>query len=93
MTVIRVGEIELDYERSGTGPPLLMIMGMSGTALSWGEPFLAELRRDFDVIAYDHRGVGASSRLQDPITIGHLFFLERPQRAAELLRAHAAVHA
>lgn len=69
MTVVRVGEIELDYERSGQGPPLLMIMGMSGTALSWGEPFLEPLRRDFDVIAYDHRGVGASSRLDGPLTI------------------------
>ena len=27
------------------GPPLLLIMGMSGTALHWGEPFLAQLRR------------------------------------------------
>jgi 3-oxoadipate enol-lactonase len=44
-------------------------MGMSGTALSWGEPFLDELRRDFDVIAYDHRGVGASSRLEGALTI------------------------
>jgi 3-oxoadipate enol-lactonase len=69
MTVIQVGEIELDYERSGTGPPLLLIMGLSGTALSWGEPFLAQLRQDFDVIAYDHRGIGASSRLDGPITI------------------------
>src|SRR5665811_1446624 len=43
MTVVSVGEIELDYERSGNalGPPLLLIMGMSGTALHWGEPFLA----------------------------------------------------
>jgi pimeloyl-ACP methyl ester carboxylesterase len=69
MTVIPVGDIELDYERSGTGPPLLLIMGMSGTSLSWGEALLSELRRDFDVIAYDHRGVGASARLQGPITI------------------------
>ncbi len=69
MTVVRVGEIELDCERSGQGPPLLLIMGMSGTALSWGEPFLELLRRDFDVIAYDHRGVGASSRLDGPLTI------------------------
>ncbi len=69
MTVVRVGEIELDCERSGSGPPLLMIMGMSGTALSWGEPFLAQLRKDFDVIAYDHRGVGASSRLDGPVSI------------------------
>jgi 3-oxoadipate enol-lactonase len=63
MTLVRAGEIELDYERTGSGPPLLAIMGMSGTALHWGEPFLGPLREHFDVVAYDHRGVGASSRL------------------------------
>jgi 3-oxoadipate enol-lactonase len=69
MAIVRVGEIELDCERSGSGPPLLMIMGMSGTALSWGEQFLSQLTRDFEVIVYDHRGVGASTRLEGPITI------------------------
>src|SRR5271155_316179 len=69
MPLANVGDIELDYERGGSGPPLLLIMGMSGTALHWGERFLEALRRDFDVIAYDHRGVGASSRLEEPITI------------------------
>ena len=69
MPVASVGDIELDYERSGSGPPLLLIMGMSGTALHWGKSFLDALRADFDVIAYDHRGVGASSRLEGPITI------------------------
>ena len=68
MTVIGVGEIELDYERSGSGPPLLMIMGRSGTYAHWGEPLLEELRRDFELILYDHRGVGASTRLQGPLT-------------------------
>jgi 3-oxoadipate enol-lactonase len=82
VTLIPVDEIELDYERSGEGPPLLMIMGMSGTALSWGEPFLSDLRRDFDAIAYDHRGVGASSQLDGPITIR-----EMAQDAAGLLAA------
>jgi 3-oxoadipate enol-lactonase len=72
MTVISAGEIELDYERTGAGSPLLMIMGMSGTSLHWSEAFLEPLRRDFDVIAYDHRGVGASSRLDGPITIRQL---------------------
>jgi pimeloyl-ACP methyl ester carboxylesterase len=69
---VRAGEIELSYERSGSGPPLLLIMGMSGTSLHWGEPFLELLRRDFDVIAYDHRGVGASTRLDGAITIAQL---------------------
>jgi 3-oxoadipate enol-lactonase len=70
MTLIDVGDIQLDYERSGKpeGPPLLLIMGMSGTALHWGEPFLDLLRADFDVIAYDHHGVGASTPLDGPIT-------------------------
>jgi 3-oxoadipate enol-lactonase len=70
MTLVSIGAAELDVERSGLtdGPPLLLIMGMSGTALHWGEPFLAQLRRDFDVIAFDHRGVGASTRLEGAIT-------------------------
>jgi pimeloyl-ACP methyl ester carboxylesterase len=69
MTVVQVGEIELDYERSGAGPPLLMIMGRSGTYAHWGEPFLELLRRDFELILYDHRGVGASTRLDGPVTV------------------------
>jgi 3-oxoadipate enol-lactonase len=70
VTLIDVGEIQLDYERSGNtdGPPLLLIMGMSGTSLHWGEQFLALLQADFDVIAYDHRGVGASTPLEGAIT-------------------------
>jgi pimeloyl-ACP methyl ester carboxylesterase len=72
MGVVRVGEVELDYERSGSGPPLLLIMGMSGTALHWGEPFLELLRGDFELIAYDHRGVGDSTPLDGPVTIAQL---------------------
>jgi 3-oxoadipate enol-lactonase len=82
MSLIRVGEIELDCQRSGAGPPLLMIMGMSGTALTWGEPFLEQLRDDFELITYDHRGVGASSRLEGPTSIREL-----AEDAAALLRA------
>lgn len=82
MTLIDVGEIQIDYERSGSGPPLLAIMGMSGTALSWGEPFLAKLREDHEVIVYDHRGVGASTPLGASVTIG-----EMAEDAAGLLAA------
>ncbi len=72
MPKAEVGELQLDYERSGEGPPLLAIMGMSGTYLHWGEPFLERLRESFEVIVYDHRGVGSSSRLEGPITISRL---------------------
>lgn len=72
MPSARTGEIELDYERSGSGPPLLLIMGMSGTRRHWGEPFLDALRSEFEVIAYDHRGVGGSSPLNGSFTIADL---------------------
>lgn len=68
MAIVQAGEVQLDYERAGAGEPLLAIMGMSGTSLSWGEPFLAALRESFEVIVYDHRGVGASTPLTGELT-------------------------
>jgi pimeloyl-ACP methyl ester carboxylesterase len=59
----------LFYERRGTGAPLLLIQGMSGTQASWGEPFLRELERHFDLVAYDHRGIGRSAPWRTPFTI------------------------
>jgi 3-oxoadipate enol-lactonase len=72
MASFRVGDNELYYERSGAGEPLLLIMGMSGTHLSWGEPFLDALRRDFEIVVYDHRGMGKSARTEPPFTIADL---------------------
>ena len=53
-----VDGISLYYERHGAGEPVLLIQGMSGTHLAWGDAFLAGLGEDVDVVAYDHRGVG-----------------------------------
>jgi 3-oxoadipate enol-lactonase len=72
MALARVGDIELEYERRGSGPPLLLIMGMSGTRAHWSERFLALLERDFEVIVYDHRGVNGSSRVNGSFTIADL---------------------
>lgn len=63
---------DLFYERSGSGEPLLLIMGMSGTHLSWGEPFLQGLREQFEVCVYDHRGVGHSTAAEAGFTIADL---------------------
>lgn len=82
MPLAKAGEIELSYERAGDGPPLLLIMGMSGTKHHWGEPLLEELRRDFDTIAYDHRDAGDSTKTGQPFTIAQL-----AEDAALLLQA------
>jgi 3-oxoadipate enol-lactonase len=72
MPLVQARDVQLDCERSGSGPPLLLIMGMSGTLRHWGEPLLEPLRDSFETIVYDHRGVGDSSRVQEPFTIGEL---------------------
>jgi pimeloyl-ACP methyl ester carboxylesterase len=69
MPKIRVGENELHYERAGSGEPLLMIQGMSGTHVAWGEPFLGPLRESFDVVAFDNRGIGLSAPIEGAFTI------------------------
>jgi len=62
----------LYYERRGDGEPLLLIQGMSGTHLTWGEPFLAALGDDLEMVVYDHRGVGSSGDQGQPVTIAGL---------------------
>jgi len=69
MSHLTVAGRRLFHQRRGAGEPLLLIQGMSGTHLAWGEPFVADLERDFDVVAYDHRGIGRSDPQHDPFSI------------------------
>ena len=82
MALVKAGEIELSYDRVGEGPPLLLIMGMSGTKHHWGDSLREQLQRDFDTIVYDHRDAGDSTRTGQPFTIADL-----AEDAAGLLRA------
>ena len=73
MPHVAVGARTLYYERRGSGEPLLLIQGMAGHHGLWGEPFLRALESHFDVVTYDHRGVGLSADVQDEdFTIGDL---------------------
>jgi 3-oxoadipate enol-lactonase len=72
MGLASVGEIQLSYDRAGKGPPLLLVMGMSGTKHHWGDGVLGELRRDFETIVYDHRDCGDSTKTCAPFTIADL---------------------
>jgi 3-oxoadipate enol-lactonase len=71
MTHLTVGGRELFHQRRGAGEPLLLIQGMSATHLAWGEPFLDGLA-GFDVVAYDHRGIGRSAPVTEPFSIVEL---------------------
>ena len=63
---------KLYYERRGNGEPLLLIQGMTGNHMHWGEPFLSLIEPDFDAIYYDHRGIGRSAAVSDPFSIEDL---------------------
>jgi 3-oxoadipate enol-lactonase len=72
MGMATVNGHEFHHLTRGSGEPLLLIMGMSGTHLSWGEPFLTQLERDFEVTTFDNRGVGKSSRAEAGYSIADL---------------------
>src|SRR5829696_6249823 len=72
MPKITIGGNELHYERAGSGKPLLLIQGMSGTHVSWGEPFRGALEESFEVVAFDNRGIGLSGPVDGPFTIAEM---------------------
>jgi 3-oxoadipate enol-lactonase len=82
MAKVEVAGREFHYERAGSGEPLLLIQGMSGTHVSWGETFKGGLEDEFDVIAFDNRGIGLSAPVDGPFTI-----VEMAEDTAGLLEA------
>ncbi|WP_375418681.1 alpha/beta fold hydrolase [uncultured Hymenobacter sp.] len=61
--------MELNYLRRGTGPPLLLVHGIGGSAHSW-DPIIDALAAGRDVYAVDLPGHGQSPALSGPQTIG-----------------------
>lgn len=54
---------KLHYEVFGSGPPLLLVTGLSGTAGFWAQ-HVEPLAEQFTLILHDHRGTGRSSHSQ-----------------------------
>lgn len=57
----------LNYERSGSGDPIVLVHGIGGELCVW-EPVLEPLSRRLDVIAVDLPGFGRSTPLPDEVT-------------------------
>ena len=72
MPLADIGGRSLHYLRRGEGPPMVLIMGMAGHSNLWGEPLLAALAESYDVVAFDHRGIGASTDVPGDFTIADL---------------------
>ena len=78
----------LNYEISGEGEPLLLIMGTSGAIPLWGE-LISRLAQTHRVIAFDNRGLGGSDRGTGPISVASLAEdVSALLEALEIPRAH-----
>ena len=63
---VRANGISIGYHTIGSGSPLVMIMGFSGTQYIWDPALLARLAEQHRVIVFDNRGVLTSTRGQAP---------------------------
>jgi 3-oxoadipate enol-lactonase len=71
MPKVRANGIELFYEESGAGEPLLLIAGFACDHTNWSKlvPLLASTNR---LITFDNRGVGQSSSPESRYSIRHM---------------------
>lgn len=64
MTAAVLGKLTIEYEITGEGTPLLLVMGLGSQLIHWPEEFVAQLAdRGFRVIRYDNRDMGLSSKI------------------------------
>jgi pimeloyl-ACP methyl ester carboxylesterase len=63
--------VELHWERAGSGARLLFCNG-SGSTLDDARTLIAELAAQFDVLAWDYRGIGRSGPLPSAYTMADL---------------------
>ena len=64
-----IRDIKIYYERQGSGPRLLYISGTGGDLRRRPHIFDSPLAAHFDILAYDQRGLGQSSRPDSPYTM------------------------
>ena len=72
MPTIDIAGKDLYYERRGAGEPMLLIQGLGGNSLHWGEGFLGGLEESFELVIFDNRGAGRSGALEGDLTIADL---------------------
>src|SRR5215469_12541529 len=69
MPEVRVGDVRLHYEVTGSGEPLMMVMGLGGSSAGWAPELINQLARSFRTITYDNRGTGQSDKPDVPYSL------------------------
>ncbi len=85
------GGVKIHYIDRGKGEPIVLLHGGTSNLESWVTPgVVANLAKDFRVIAFDARGSGKSDKPRDPKAYGRQQALDVPRLldALKLERAH-----
>ena len=69
MPIAHANNIDIYFETYGSGPPLVLIMGLRRNA-EWWYRQIPELSQHFTVIAFDNRGAGRSDKPEMDYSIG-----------------------
>jgi pimeloyl-ACP methyl ester carboxylesterase len=79
---VKAGQGKIAYRSVGHGPPLVLIMGLSGSMNAWEPAFVDALAAHHRVITFDNEGVGASTLGPGTLTIRRM-----ARDTASLIRA------
>jgi 3-oxoadipate enol-lactonase len=71
MPFAQSGSVRLHFESTGSGAPVVLVMGLGMTATGWWRT-VPVLARSLRVIAFDNRGVGRSERPPGPYSVPEL---------------------
>ena len=89
------GGVKIHYIDRGQGEPIVLLHGGTSSLDSWIDSgAVANLQKDFRVIAFDARGAGKSEKPRDPKAYGRQQALDVPRLLDHLKldRAHIAGH-
>ncbi|MEI9887168.1 MAG: alpha/beta hydrolase [Rhizomicrobium sp.] len=69
MPFAKIGDLDVYYERAGAGPPLLFISGSGSDLRAKPNQMDGPFPRAFDILSYDQRGLGQTSKPDAPYTM------------------------
>ncbi|MCM1984049.1 alpha/beta fold hydrolase [Lyngbya confervoides] len=64
-----VGDIDIHYQIQGSGPPLVMIIGLSFSLRDWGADLIQRLSSSHQLILFDNRDAGLTQESRRNYTI------------------------
>jgi pimeloyl-ACP methyl ester carboxylesterase len=79
---VEAGNATVGYRAIGKGPPLVLIMGLSGSMDAWPPSFIDALAARRRIVVFDNEGIRRSSLGHGPLSIARM-----ARRTASLIRA------